>query len=101
LSHPTFCNGKGIMSDEIEFSDHSLLKIEILKAHGVNVSKELIEEAIRSPDRIDRGHKGRSIAQRRLDEEHVIRVVYDTGMEKIHVVTVYPERRLRYEKDQI
>lgn len=89
------------MPDEIDFSDHSLLKIEILKAHGVDLSKQLIEDVIRSPDRIDRGHKGRSIAQRRLDEEHVIRIVYETGMEKIRVVTVYPGRRLRYEKDQI
>ena len=39
----------------IEFSLHSLLKIEILKAHGVDVSKEIVEDIVRNPDKIDVG----------------------------------------------
>lgn len=34
------------MPSNIEFSLHSLLKIEILKAHGVNVSKEFVEDIL-------------------------------------------------------
>ena len=30
----------------IEYSAHSLSKIEILKNHGINISKELIENTI-------------------------------------------------------
>jgi hypothetical protein len=39
------------MPTDVEFSLHSLLKIEILKAHGVDVSKETIEDIVRNPDR--------------------------------------------------
>lgn len=37
----------------IEFSLHSLEKIELLKSHGIAVSKEIVEDAVRNPDRID------------------------------------------------
>ena len=50
------------MPTDIEFSQHLLLKIEILKAHGLNISKEMLEESIRFPDKIDIGYKGRLVA---------------------------------------
>ena len=87
------------MPEVIEFSIHSLLKIEILKLHGLNISKEIIEDIIRAPDKIDLGYKGRFIAQKGFDDARVLRVVYETKAEKILVVTVYPGRRSRYEKD--
>lgn len=87
------------MPEVIEFSMHSLLKIEILKSHGINISKEIIEDIISFPDKIEIGYKGRSIAQKGFDETRVLRVVYETKPEKIWVVTVYPGRRSRYEKD--
>ena len=34
------------MPTKIEFSFHSLLKIEILKSHGINVSKEIVEDIL-------------------------------------------------------
>lgn len=87
------------MPTDIEFSPHSLLKIEILKSHGIEVSKEIVEDVVRNPDRIDTGYKERSIAQKGFDETHVLRVVYEMLPEKLYVVTVYPGRRSRYEKD--
>ena len=45
------------MSKKIEFSLHSLLKIEILKAHGFDISKEMVEDIIRFPDKIEEGYK--------------------------------------------
>lgn len=62
------------MSSDVEFSLHALLKIEILKAHGVNVSKEFVEDVVRNPDKIDTGYKDRLIAQRIFDDTHVIRL---------------------------
>jgi len=87
------------MLTKIEFSMHSLLKIEILKSHGIDVSKEKVEDVIRNPDRIDVGYKERLIAQKGFDDTRVLRVVYESKPEKIYVVTVYPGRRSRYEKD--
>jgi len=83
----------------IEFSPHSLLKIEILRSHGIDVSKEIVENIVRAPDRIDKGYKDRLIAQKGFDEIHVLRVVYEVFLDKKYVITVYPGRRSRYEKD--
>lgn len=87
------------MPTKIEFSLHSLLKIEILKSHGINVSKEIVEDIIRNPDRIDVGYKERLIAQKGFDDMHVLRVIYESRPEKLYVVTLYPGRRSRYEKN--
>ena len=83
----------------IEFSLHSLLKIEMLRSHGIDASKEIIENILKNPDRIDTGYKDRLVAQKGFDETRVLRVVYETLPDKIYVVTVYPGRRSRYEKD--
>lgn len=61
----------------IEYSLHSLSKIEILKSHGINISKELIENTIKFPDKVETGYNGRLIAQKIIDDFHVIRVVYE------------------------
>ncbi len=37
----------------IDFSPHSLLKIEILKSHGIDISKEMAENVVRNPDIVD------------------------------------------------
>ena len=87
------------MSIEIEFSPHSLLKIEILNSHSFSLSKEIVEDIIRFPDKIEDGYGDRLIAQRNLDDTHVLRVVYETKQEKNLIITVYPGRRSRYEKD--
>jgi hypothetical protein len=84
---------------KIEFSPHSLLKIEILKAHGVSVTKEIVEDVVKNPDRIDTGYKKRLIAQKVFDDTHVLRVVYEVLQGKNYVITVYPGRRSRYEKN--
>lgn len=60
---------------EIRFSQHALLKLE--------------------------GYGGRKIAQGPLDESRVLRVVYEEKGDDIIIVTFYPGRRQRYEKNQI
>ena len=84
---------------EIEFSAHALFKIGLLKSHGVELSEEMIEDAVRMPDSIEQGCKGRLIAQKRMDDDHVIRIVYEESEEKILVITAYPGKRSRYEKN--
>lgn len=87
------------MPTTIEFSPHSLLKIEILRSHGIDVSKEIVENVVREPDRIDKGYKDRLIAQKGFNDTHVLRVVYESLPDKVYVINVYPGRRSRYEKD--
>ena len=81
------------------FSQHALDKIEILKKHQIFLDKELIENAVLNPDSIDSGYKGRFVAQKILDEHHVLRIVYETSKKSLRIITMYPGRRKRYEKD--
>jgi hypothetical protein len=83
----------------ILLSDHALEKIDLLKKHNVEIEKHLIENTVIYPDKTDRGYKGRFIAQKRLDDNHVLRVVYEEYTDSILVITLYPARRIRYEKD--
>ena len=87
------------MPADIEFSTHSLLKIEILQSHNFNLSKEIVADIVRFPDKIYAGYQDRVVAQKVFDETHVIRVVYENKPEKLLIITVYPGRRSRYEKD--
>jgi hypothetical protein len=84
---------------EIIFSKHALLKIEILRAHGIIIDQEFVRKALTHPNKIERGYKGRFIAQKKLDDDHVLRTVYEENDEHILVITLYPGRSERYEKD--
>ena len=53
------------------------------------------------PQRIAEGYKGRKIAQKELDLDHVLRVIYEEHANEIVIVTFYPGRKERYGKDQI
>lgn len=81
---------------KIKFTEHALFKIDILHRHGFNVEISMIENAILSPDKIEKGYKDRLIAQKIYDSEHVLRVVYEIKDQEIHVITIYPGRIKRY-----
>ncbi|MDI6784595.1 MAG: DUF4258 domain-containing protein [bacterium] len=87
------------MKSDIVFSGHALLKIDILNKHGLHISQEIIEDIIRFPDIIEKGYKGRTVAQKAISEDHVLRVIYEFKDNIIYVITIYPGRRSRYEKD--
>lgn len=80
----------------IEFTSHANEKIKILGRHGVKVTRRLVEEALLDPERVVLGLGGRQIAERSLDDEHTLRVVFIKEGNKIRVVTLYPARRGRY-----
>lgn len=84
---------------KIVFSQHALYKIDILRRHRIFVDEKLIENAVVNPDKIESGYKGRSVAQKTLDENHVMRIVYVENEESLRIITMYPGRRKRYEKN--
>ena len=45
-----------------------------------------------NPEEVVQGYKGRLIAQKRVDENHILRVVYEERADHILVVTIYPGR---------
>ena len=81
----------------IRFSLHALDKFRILGNHAVVLERSLIEQTVRMPERVVAGHGGRWIAQGPLDDERVLRVVYEETAHEVVVVTFYPGKRSRYE----
>lgn len=85
----------------IRVTDYARIKMEILKSHGFDTSEPMVKEIIASPDKIEPGYRGRWIAQKGLDETHVLRNVYEDNPDEMVVITLYPGRRKRYDKNQI
>ncbi len=83
----------------IELSQHAVLKIEVLATHGITISPEVIQDAIRAPDKVESSGGEKYIAQKILNETLVLRVVYREYADRILVITHYPGRGSRYETD--
>lgn len=67
---------------------------ERMRVYGI--SKDAVIQAVEEPDRLERGHSNRWIAQKRLNH-YVLRVIYEDLRTVKTVVTVYKARRGRYE----
>ena len=65
----------------------------------MTIDAEFIIEVVRSPDKLETGEEDKLIAQKRLSENLVLRVVYREFSTFILIITLYPGRRSRYEKD--
>ena len=83
----------------IEFSLHSIQKIALLKKHSFEINIDDVIQTINNPEETHLGKWGRTIVQKNLDENHILRVIYDELNDKILVITCYPGRRKRYEKN--
>ena len=84
---------------EIRLSDHAKQKIEILANHEIALNLNLIIETVRSPDVLETGEYNKLIAQKCLNENLVLRVVYREFTAFILIITLYPGKRYRYEKN--
>ncbi|HAG82388.1 MAG TPA: DUF4258 domain-containing protein [Cyanobacteria bacterium UBA12227] len=84
---------------EIRFSKHAQLKMEILSSHQATIEPEFVIETVRYPDKLETREYDKLIAQKRLDDNLVLRVVYREFSAFILIITLYPGRRYRYEKD--
>ena len=82
---------------KIEFTKHAEFKLELLKEHGFEISKDQVKDVIKDPDSVKKGKKGRQIAQKVINKIHILRVIYITQNKTIRIITLYPARRTRYE----
>lgn len=83
---------------KIRFSKHALEKFEVLRRHGLRISKGRVLDAVEKPERIDHSRLPLLIAQREFDKTRVLRVVYKIEQNAILVITFYPGRKSQYEK---
>jgi len=82
------CNALAIV-----FSKHAESKFEVLKRHGIIIDRKVVEETVTEPDLTRPGIKGVIIAEKVLDEYHLIRVIHARKNNDIRVITFYPARR--------
>jgi hypothetical protein len=81
---------------DLRFTDHATEKLRVLRAHGVKITRKVVEEAVLEPERIVTGLGGRQVPERSLDGTHVLRVVFINEGSQITVITLYPARKGRY-----
>jgi hypothetical protein len=86
---------------EVRFSAHCRLKLDLLSARGIVIAPEFVIETIQAPEKVEIFEDNKRIAQKKLDDNLVIRVVYREFSAFILIITLYPGRRSRYEKDTI
>jgi hypothetical protein len=55
-------------------------------------------EILENPDLIDKSRLPLLIVQRKIDKNHVLRVVYKQEFGTLKVITFYPSRSKQYEK---
>ena len=84
----------------IIFTKHAESKFEILKRHGFLISKNQIIKTVEKPELIDKSRHPLLIAQRKIDKDRVLRVVYKKEFGVIKIITFYPGRRKQYEKQK-
>lgn len=81
----------------IRFSTHAEFKIDLLNRHKFLINRDMVLDTVKKPDKITSGRKGRLIAQKKISERHVLRVVYEKHDKDIEIITLYPGLRRRYE----
>ena len=77
------------MQKPIRISEHAKRRMMRYELTDVQIT-----QAIRKPDEVVKGHHGRKIAHK-LMNDYVLRVIYDEN-DIVTVVTAYPARRERY-----
>lgn len=83
---------------DIVFTKHALDKFVVLQRHAFPVSKEQVLATMREPELIDQSRQPLLIAQKSIDLEHVLRVVYKQENEVKIIITFYPGRKNHYDK---
>jgi len=79
----------------VTFTRHAEEKFKMLAQHGFMVTREQVQVTVMAPDLTLPQSEGRFLAQKRLSERHVLRVIYRCQEDERIVITFYPGRRDR------
>ncbi len=82
----------------IIFTKHARNKFEILKRHKFLIVEKQVVKTLENPDLVDKSRLPLLIAQRKIDRNHVLRVVYKQEFDVIKVITFYPGRIKQYDE---
>jgi len=82
---------------KINFTNHAKRKFKILQEYGLSLTKKQVEDTVKNPEIILEGKHNRFIAQKTLDNGHLLRVIFEKENKETRIITFYPARRDRYE----
>ncbi|MCX5965423.1 MAG: DUF4258 domain-containing protein [Cyanobacteria bacterium] len=85
---------------EIRWSDHAQFKLKLLAERGLVLTIDQVNAIVKQSDRLIQ-ETDKSIAQSSINETLVLRVVYREFEAFVLIITLYPGRRSRYEKDSL
>ncbi len=80
----------------VRFTRHALEKLDLPRKWGFTIDPERVIGDMNDLHESAPGYGGRLVARLQLDEEHILRVVYEENGEVV-VITMYPARQDRYE----
>lgn len=84
----------------IRFTKHALEKFEVLRRHGVFITKAKVLMTVTNPEFVDRQSRAPlTVSQSTLDQRRVLRVVYRQEGQNIVIITFYPGRKSQYAKE--
>ncbi len=78
-------------------TQHAQSKFEVLRRHGFEVTPEQVEQTVTAPDRVALQSGRTLIAQKRITDRHILRVIYREEGDTLVVIAFFPGRRDRYE----
>jgi len=84
-----------------DYCEHSRIKLNLLSARGIFITPEFILETVQFPDKIEISEDNKRIAQKKFNDNLVIRVVYREFSAFFLIITLYPGRISRYEQDTL
>ncbi|GIW67138.1 MAG: hypothetical protein KatS3mg096_006 [Candidatus Parcubacteria bacterium] len=83
---------------KIKFTKHAEDKFKILKEQGFIINLDQVIEALQKPESIDYSREPLLIAQKSIDDRHILRVVFTRENDIIKVITFYPARKRKLKK---
>ncbi|MEK7568633.1 MAG: hypothetical protein AAB497_00795 [Patescibacteria group bacterium] len=83
----------------VTFTKHAKDKFGILKKHKFSVSEEQVLATVAMPDLIDHSRIPLLVAQRKIDRNLVLRVVYKQERGTVKIITFYPGKSKQYKNE--
>jgi len=80
---------------KVKFTKHAIVKFEVVKHYGFEISNKQVIETVLNPERLDK-RDNQYFAIKIINSKHALRVVYEKRKGYLVVITFYPVRRERY-----
>ena len=80
----------------VVFTKHATEKFKVLKRHKFSIAERQVLAAVNNPDIINYSRLPLLIAQKKIDKNHVLRVVYKQTADDKKIITFYPGRSKQY-----